>query len=64
LTDYRLYWIKDGHFWRRDEIRAENDAFAIEEVLLLRKDGLPAELWTGARKVHHFGPGASAAREG
>jgi hypothetical protein len=50
LSDYRLYSIKDGHFWRCEEIRAESDEAAIAEARR-RQQGLPGELWAGARKV-------------
>ena len=53
MIDYRLYWIRNGHFYRREEIEAESDEAAIAEAER-RQPGAAAELWTGARKVMLF----------
>ena len=55
LADYRLYSIRHGHFWRCEEMRAESDEAAISEASR-RQQALPAELWSGARKVKLLEP--------
>jgi hypothetical protein len=59
VADYRLYCIRNGHFYRFEEIIAEDDEAAIAEALRLQPD-TSAELWNGARKVTMFEPQASA----
>jgi hypothetical protein len=61
VRDYRLYCIRDGHFYRCEEISAQDDDAAIAEVLRRQPDSL-AELWNGARKVRMFEPEAGRAR--
>jgi hypothetical protein len=61
VADYRLYYIRNGHFYRFEEISAEDDEAAIAEALR-REPGISAELWNGARKVTTFEPEAASAK--
>jgi hypothetical protein len=61
VRDYRLYCIRNGHFYRCEEISAQDDDAAIAEALRRQPDSL-AELWSGARKVHLFEPAQGRSR--
>jgi hypothetical protein len=63
VADYRLYCIRNGHFYRFEEISAEDDEAAIAEALRLQPE-TSAELWIGARKVTTIEPSPAAARVG
>jgi hypothetical protein len=53
MSRYRLYHVKDGHFFRGTDIWAETDKEAIAQAIELRGPE-PAELWCGERKVTIF----------
>jgi hypothetical protein len=50
VADYRLYCIRNGHFYHCEEIAAVDDAAAIAEAER-RQPYVASELWTGARRV-------------
>ena len=55
MPEFRLYHLKDGHISRADELAASDDLEAVKAAKAL-VDGLPAELWSGKRKIHVFNP--------
>jgi hypothetical protein len=59
VAEYRLYFIRDGHFWRVEEFAAADDAEATEEAQRRRRNAA-SELWARARKVASFERGELA----
>lgn len=53
MAYYRLYHIRNGHFFRFDMIEAEGDVDAVREAGALVGEQ-PAELWCADRKVMIF----------
>ena len=55
MTDYRLYFVREGHLDRYEVIPCPDDRTAImwADDLRGRRE---AELWCGNRLVHRFSP--------
>lgn len=54
MAFYRLFFVRDGHFVRCEEILADGDAVA-RQIAGSRVGGLDLELWCGRRRVKSFG---------
>ena len=56
MTDYRLYCIRNDHFFCCEEFFADSDQAAATKSLALRA-GMAAELWSRDRQVNIFETG-------
>ena len=53
MAYYRLYFVRDGHFVRCEEILADDDGEALRAAGA-RAGPLDLELWCGRRRVKNF----------
>lgn len=53
MAYYRLYFLRDGHFVRFEEIEAEDDVRAVRAASA-QVGAQAMELWCGRRKVQSF----------
>jgi hypothetical protein len=53
MAYYRLYFVRDGHFVRFEEILAEDDVQAVRTAGS-SAGALGLELWCGRRRVKSF----------